>query len=252
LRFYLGSHRSHWLGKVAVPLFVSHRTLAPRKSLPAASAPWALDSGGFTELGTYGGWRTSEADYVRAVRRYQDEIGWLDFAAPQDWMCEPGILAQTGLSVIDHQRRTVDNYLRLRESGLPFIPVLQGWERDDYLRCVDLYEASGVRLGDEVRVGLGTVCRRQAMTEAERIVLSLRPLRLHGFGMKVTGLQRYGYLLASSDSMAWSFAGRLRRPNLTPDCSRRACAHCLDYALKWRGRVLASLDYQQTHLEGVV
>jgi hypothetical protein len=48
------------------------------------------------------------------VRRYRDEIGCLDWAAPQDWMCEPFILAKTGLSVREY-RRTVASYLRLTE-----------------------------------------------------------------------------------------------------------------------------------------
>jgi hypothetical protein len=72
------------------------------------------------------------------VWRYRDEIGQLDWAAPQDWMCVPFILAKTGLSVEEHQRRTVTNYLKLKElaSDLPFIPILQGWDLDDYLACL--------------------------------------------------------------------------------------------------------------------
>jgi hypothetical protein len=31
-----------------------------------------------------------------------------------DWMCEPFMLAKTGLSVREHQQRTVTNYLNPR------------------------------------------------------------------------------------------------------------------------------------------
>jgi hypothetical protein len=89
LCWYLGAHQPGWLGVAGVRLFVSHRRLAGRRSLPRAIAPWALDSGGFSELSLYGEWRTSPAEYVAAVRRYDTEIGGLEWAAPQDWMCEP-------------------------------------------------------------------------------------------------------------------------------------------------------------------
>lgn len=39
------------------------------------------------------------------------------------------MLARTGLTVREHQERTIANFLELRRiaPGLPFIPVLQGW-----------------------------------------------------------------------------------------------------------------------------
>ena len=67
--FFLGTHQPHWLARTEVPLFISHRALArrsPRRPLPRARGPWALDSGGFTELSTYGEWRTTPAAYVAA------------------------------------------------------------------------------------------------------------------------------------------------------------------------------------------
>jgi hypothetical protein len=103
----LGAHMPHWLAELDVPLFVSHRRLAGRRTLPRARTGWALDSGGFTELSMFGGWRTAAEDYVAAVRRYATEIGNLEWAAPMDWRCEPVMLAKTGLDVPDHQRRTV-------------------------------------------------------------------------------------------------------------------------------------------------
>src|SRR6266545_2636303 len=135
MRFYLGTHKPHWLGLVDFPLMVSHRTLAQRRTLPRARAPWALDSGGFTEIATYGHWTIPPQAYVEAVARYAAEIGQLDWAAPQDWMCEPIMVERSGLSVAEHQHRTIVNYLELRTlaPGLPFVPVLQGWRLDDYL-----------------------------------------------------------------------------------------------------------------------
>ena len=97
MRFYLGTHQPAWLAQgLGVPLLVSHRRLAGRRSLPRASGPWACDSGGFSELSLYGRWRTDERSYVAALRRYATEIGQLDWAAPMDHMVESQVLARTG------------------------------------------------------------------------------------------------------------------------------------------------------------
>ncbi len=45
--------------------------------------------------------------------RYDREIGQLQFAAPQDYMCEPEMLQRTGMKIVEHQTRTVANYLEL-------------------------------------------------------------------------------------------------------------------------------------------
>ena len=236
MRFYLGTCEPSWLAKVPVPLFISRRRLQRLKTLPRAITPWALDSGGFTELLMFGEWRTSPHTYVALVRRYYDQIGHLEWAAPQDWMCESDMLNRTGLTVAEHQTRTVDNYLTLRTlaADLPIVPTLQGWTVDDYLRHVDQYAEAGINLERLDRVGLGSVCRRQATGEAENIVQRLQPLKLHGFGMKTDAVHRFGQLLTSSDSMAWSYAGR-RRPS--PGCTKTTCNNCLHYALEWRERL---------------
>lgn len=242
--FYLGAHQPHWLWTTDFPLFVSHRQLARKATARPARARWALDSGGFTELSLHGRWVTSPEQYAEAVARYNDQIGRLDFAAPQDWMCEPFMVERTGLTVAEHQHRTVANYLHLRQIApdLPFIPVLQGWHLADYLACARLYEAAGVDLAALPRVGLGSVCRRQSTTEIETITTTLARagLRLHGFGVKTGGLHRYGPQLASADSMAWSYAAR-REPPLPGCTGHKNCANCLRYATAWRARLLTGL-----------
>lgn len=243
MRFFLGTHQPGWLASAGVPLFVSYRRLANRRTLPRAAAAWALDSGGFTELSLYGDWRTRPAAYLAAVRRFRDEIGRLAWAAPMDWMCEPFLTARTGLSVAEHQRRTVDNFRQLRESApeLPIVPVLQGWRLPDYLSCVERYARAGVDLTREPVVGLGSICRRQHSGEAAAIVTTLAALgiRLHGFGFKTQGLRSCAGDLVSADSLAWSYDAR-RKPAL-PGHRHGNCANCLPYALAWRTRTLRQL-----------
>lgn len=248
MQFYLGTHQPHWLALTDVPLFVSHRRLATRVALPKAKAWWALDSGGFSELSMFGGWETTPAEYVAAVARYDQEIGQLEWAAPQDWMCEPVMLEKTGLAIVEHQQRTVANFVELLElwpqfsdhPEPPFMPVLQGWRVDDYLRCIELYAAAGVRLDELPVVGVGSVCRRQHTGEIGDILRAIREtdpeMPIHGFGVKSRGLRQYGDLLASADSMAWSF--QARKQPVMPGHSHKNCANCLEYALDWRERAL--------------
>lgn len=248
LTFYLGTHKVGWLGDAPfrdVRLFVSRRALDARVELPRAVGAWALDSGGFTELSLHGGWTMDARAYAARVRVFATEIGGLEWAAPQDWMCEPEVVARTGLSVEKHQIRTVRNFLELRSIApdLPIVPVLQGFTEREYLRCVDLYRVAGVELDREPRVGVGSVCRRQATAEAASIFRRLRGLglQLHAFGAKTLGLELYGDELASADSLAWSFQARMKRIRLE-GCSHPCCNNCRRWALSWRASLLERLS----------
>lgn len=242
MMFWLGTHETGWLAKAGVPLFIARQRLAKRRTLPRAAAPWALDSGAFMQLQQHGQWTITPRQYATEVRRYRDEIGQLAWAAPQDWMCEPFILQRTGRWLTEHLILTVNSYLELRmiAPDLPFIPVLQGWQRDDYQRCADLYAAAGIDLAAEPVVGLGSVCRRQDTAAAGQIVRSLSPLKLHGFGVKITGLRKYGHYLTSADSLAWSYNARKNPP--LPGCAHKNCANCMRWANRWRDRLLTSLE----------
>ncbi|QKV95326.1 hypothetical protein HUT19_29330 [Streptomyces sp. NA02950] len=260
MHFYLTTHKRHWVRLTHVPLFLKSEHFATAAKLDQARGPYAVDSGGFSELQRHGRWTRTPRQYVNDLRRIWECVGPFDWAAPQDWMCEPLMIqggtvgpqrfVGTHLSVAEHQRRTVANYLELRELApeLPIIPVLQGWELPDYERCLALYERAGVDLTREPTVGLGSVCRRQATREAAAIVTTLAGygIRLHGFGFKTLGLEKVGRLMASADSAAWSYHARRRPP--MPGHTHKNCANCLPYALRWRLRVLASLPPWQQPL----
>ncbi len=208
--------------------------------MPKAIAPWALDSGGFSELAMYGGWKTSESEYVDDIQRFQS-IGMMQWCAPQDWMCEPVMLEKTGLSILEHQARTITSVLSLRSKGMPVIPVLQGWELADYHRHLAQYRSVGIVLESEPLVGIGSVCRRQSTEEIGEIVSSLQGIRLHGFGVKTKGLGKYGQYLHSADSMSWSYAARRAEP--MAGCTTHInCANCLPYAKEWRRKLLSTIS----------
>lgn len=226
-------------------LMVTVRSLKARRSFPRARMPWWQDSNGFTELNLHGDYQTSPRDYVTQTRRHRDEVGQLAYVSPQDWMCEPFVLVKTGLSVAEHQRRTITNYLDLREMApeLPWVPVLQGWVGADYMRHVEAYDRAGIDLRAMSLVGIGTVCRRQGTKQGLDIfrLLSWIGIRLHGFGVKTSGLVKGARYLASADSLAWSYTARRNPGGCPAQRSHKNCANCLPYALQWRERIVGAL-----------
>jgi hypothetical protein len=288
--FYLGVDHPNWLwsGGMDCPLFVSYGTLRERKTkFPRAVVPgWAMDSRGFRELQEHGRWTISPRDYVEMTIRCDREIGALDWAAPQDHMCEreiieggvygrqvyagtrqfldPGHTLTYEDLVIEHQRRTVANYLELtalwgeyRRRGdtvrdSPYRCVLQGKPGDvaSYLRCAQMYEDAGVRLGDCELTGVGSVCKLQSEPAIGRLARGLGPLglRLHWFGLKLTGLPYVYPHVRSHDSMAWSL--HFRRSPRMPGCTHvftrgprkgqpSSCTHCPPAARAWQRDVAA-------------
>jgi hypothetical protein len=230
MTLFLGAPMPHWLwsGQVDFPLCASHGRLARYRHLPRAVVPWICDSRGFSELSQHGRWTITPQEYVRAVIRYDEQIGGLQWAAPQDHMVEEGIIygGKAGSVscvgtrphvdpagrmswaelVAEHQRLTVVNFVeltglwvRLRaELGLParpcpFIPVLQGDAPAAYLRHYQMYLDAGVLLGYDYQVaGVGSVCRLQRMGKVAAVARALGDLNLglHWFGLKLTGLDR--------------------------------------------------------------
>lgn len=239
-RFYLGTHRPNWLWKHPVSAyFVSDATLKGIKNLYPTTVPWALDSGGFTELAKHGRWTITPAEYAARVRRYASEVTHLEWAVPQDWMCGAPTLAATGLTVQGHQERTVDSVIEMR-SRVPdttIVPVLQGGEDvDDFRRHVDMYAARGFDLASEPRVAIGSVFRRQNDPALIALLheLGRAGLQVHALGFKKAGLINAGASLASADSMSWSLQGRYERhPVCVERDTHQHCGNCLRFALWW-------------------
>lgn len=212
--FYTSVHQADFLARARRPLLLSRHRLASedglrqRRSLPRAAAPWALDSGGFNALRKNGRYLVAPRRYAEEACRYAEEIGQLRWCAVMDWMCEPFVIERTGRSVRWHQMKTVESLFELRSiaPGLPWMPVVQGWEVRDYEACVALYLRNGVDLRAEPVVGVGSVCSRQGMEDATRIVrlLAEMDIRLHLFGYKQTGLGSVLPYCVSADSAAWS------------------------------------------------
>ena len=176
-----------------------------------------IDSGAFTELSTHGHYRHDVREYATELDRLCSEgVIRASAAVAQDYMCEPFILEKTGLTVDEHQKRTVDRYTSLvaySHGYVPVMPVLQGYSPLDYLRHLEFYDEL---LVEGMWVGVGSVCKRNGSPIDIVNVLSMirasRPdLKLHGFGLKKTALMNPSVraMLHSADSMAWSYHARI-------------------------------------------
>jgi hypothetical protein len=267
--FYTGAHHPHWLTRSPVPLFLSATTLARYRTSGDAwpvrgtsGARWAGDSGAYAALMLAADreghpWSADYETYGGMWARLADEIGRPpDFIAVQDWPCEPGVRARTGLTVREHQEATVESYLQLLEGfpWLPWLPILQGWQPHEHVKHHAMYRSAGVDLTGRL-VGVGSICRRGSQRGILAVLDALAPLgmRLHGFGVSINGLRLAGHLLASSDSQAHSAVARRERIRLAgcrhlsmPDQHgvRRPsdCRNCFRWAIAYRDRIKSALD----------
>ena len=164
-------------------------------------------------------------------RLHTQAVVQIAVASCQDYMCEPFMLAKTGLTVLDHQRLTIERYDalvdeldRLFDGVVPFkvLPVLQGFTIADYLRHIDMY---GDRLTLGMWVGVGSVCKRQGRPAVIEDLLcaikEVRPdLRLHGFRCETDGAAK---LAGSTASLQRGQHGVVvRRPQSGPIFQRLA------------------------------
>jgi hypothetical protein len=194
--------------------FISINCLRKRKSgFPVND--WIMDSGAFTTIDKHGCYPESPEVYAAQIKRWSTN-GNLLAAVAQDYMCEAHMLAKTGLTIPDHQRLTIERYdalIACDTGGVPIIPVIQGYQPNDYVQHIRQY---GDRLTPGMWVGVGSVCKRNGDPAAiEDVLIAIkdeRPdLRLHMFGLKTTALKSKAIrdMTHTADSMAWSYAARM-------------------------------------------
>jgi hypothetical protein len=206
----LGVPEPAWMKTLHKPVFVSRNRFVRRGKivLQDINCPWALDSGGFTELSMHGRWTITAAQYVNIVRVLAS-LGQMRWAAIMDWMCEDVMLKMTGKTVLEHQTLTVNNYLDLMylDPTLPWVPVLQGYYPEDYKRHLTQYNQAGFDLSSLPLVGIGSVCRRQKFDEIHVVTHPCSPnaltlLARHAFSMLLTGDFTFYHALVRLNSSA--------------------------------------------------
>lgn len=171
-----------------------------RKALfDGGNQPVIIDSGAFSRISRLYSYKNHlpTRTYAQVIWRFKNCCN-LVAVVVQDYMCESYILSITGLDIPTHQRLTLHRYDRLVQEldklaqstgeAPPYImPVLQGYEPDDYMRHLDNYGGS-IKTGDWV--GIGSVCKRNSNPGSIWAILHRLPtdFRYHGFGVKRTAL----------------------------------------------------------------
>jgi len=221
---------------------INNGVLQVRKA-PIRVGRWMMDSGAFSQVTKYGDFIMSPEEYVRIAVRFQD-CGDLACIVTQDYMCEPDVIRMLRnkgkeASVRIHQRKSVERYKQIvieaERQGLkvPVMPVLQGWEVEDYIehwhrlcavnrqlgRKGKTVEAFGWNHNQPRWVGIGSTCKRNKNPEVVSQILDTLPwefinshdVRIHLFGYKTTGLKsdKIKDRIYSADSFAYDFTNRL-------------------------------------------
>ncbi|RUV98351.1 MULTISPECIES: hypothetical protein [unclassified Mesorhizobium] len=202
-------------GLVSANAFFNHKT--GRFRIPASDLfcgiPVALDSAGFVAMVRYWFYRWTLDQYVALAGAFP----WEWWAAP-DFCCEREVAhdrAEVRARVVATAAKLAWAQLVAADTGVkPPMPVLQGWQPDDYLRCADLIDRFSP-LPD--LVGIGSVCRRHlggpdgVVSVVDRLDSVLpHHVRFHLFGVKgaVAIALRGHHRIASIDSQAWDAAAR--------------------------------------------
>lgn len=178
-----------------------------------------IDSGGFPSSFIHNGYNKSDDEYLHFVKKTN-----ADFFALRDYPCEPQILKKYDVTAKDQILRTVNHHIKLLDliedfdiSAKP-VPVIQGWEIDDYLFCIDIFREHGLIENGFDYVAIGSLCRRHAIHQIRKIILTVRnelrsSIKLHCFGTKISVLKDLAVWRAvySVDSGAWDFDARWKR-----------------------------------------
>lgn len=243
MTFFVGLHQPSDAKHVS-PAFISVNRLRTRKSFTVGK--WIMDSGAFSTIFLHGGYPDPVQAYADEIKRWSGN-GELLAAVAQDYMCEPMMLAKTGLTVADHQRLTIERYDELLRcgTGVYIMPVLQGYKPEEYVAHLRQY---GDRLAHGAWVGVGSVCKRNSAPAQIMAVLmaikSERPdLRLHGFGLKIIALANgvIRALLFSADSMAWSFNARKNGRNANDWRNAAAFQQAVGQPSAYQGHLIEAL-----------
>lgn len=163
-----------------------------------------LDSGAFGSAFWDGGYTYEPNDYLKIVEKVKPEY-WVTMDVP----CEPNIMPE--LSTQERIEKTVANTKALIPAPFPgLLPVIQGWEVADYLRCIDLMQQEDIL---KPVMGIGSICRRgkqEAIINIVRHIAQRLPgVKFHAFGVKISTLNyNHGEILNYLDSLdtaAWQF-----------------------------------------------
>lgn len=150
-----------------------------------------LDCGGFTLLNRF-------EDYPFSVGNYMNFVAGMKphWYATMDYPCEPEISRSVGLKAnVERIHATVMNAVKTLDMeemvpGSTAVPVIQGYELDEYLYCLRLHNEAGT-IRDYMAVG--SMCRRLTNRQIGELIPAIYEraksygcTKLHYFGLKLS------------------------------------------------------------------
>lgn len=183
-----------------------------------------VDSGGYAFFSRWGDYPFSLNEYLDLVYYIKDKYP-LFRVATLDYPCEPSINRRQLMFNDERIKKTVSNAVKCIEAdcNLPWLPVIQGYARDEYLSCIDLYRDAGITCD---YWAIGSICSRKGNPlELRNIITSIKDQhqnnKLHAFGLGIPFLQdpQIFHAIYSSDSSAWNWG--ISGPN-TRDLKKEA------------------------------
>jgi len=167
-----------------------------------------LDSGGFGLVFTYHDYPFKISTYVRLIRLKKP-----DYAAVMDYPCNKD--AMPGIDVRENIRKTVENAEQLINNfSFPkttIVPVIQGWDWQDYKYCIDLYKQRGIDTG---YFAIGTLIHRKNKTVVKPLIVKIvdylrkwSDADVHAFGIRPTYVEDYKIWsrISSFDTNTWQY-----------------------------------------------
>lgn len=187
-------------------------------SRPSNTGWLFLDSGGFVFFNRLGEYPFTPAAYLNLVQKLRP-----DFFASMDYPCEPSITGKLGkMPIRERIQRTVENTAVLCDMACmlsgqsTIVPVIQGWNSDDYLYCLELHQQAGTL---RPYMAVGSMCTRsnsseicEVFTAVYQAAMQLGVKRLHAFGLKQSAkLHPIHKMIYSRDSAVLYFSHRLQK-----------------------------------------
>ena len=166
-----------------------------------------VDSGGFQVTAR---WDLEYPYSVETLFEYAERVG-ADYLAAPDYACEPELHDSTvsnriGMTVEGHAQAMA--LYEDREWSFQLVPVLQGYEVEDYEHCIDWFESEGM-IRDYMAVG--TVCKRDRVKSIHNVLQAIKrklpDVDLHMFGMTLNAWKdrRLWGQFKSADTAAWNW-----------------------------------------------
>ena len=151
-----------------------------------------LDSGGFSFFTKYSDYPFELNKYIEWIHNMNEaNDGKVNYCAIRDYPCEPLINRASISTNKERIEKTVQNAIECidTDNTINWMPVLQGYDLEEYLSCLDLYKDVGII---EDILAIGSMCRRTDIKTIEKIIRSIKKEyngKIHLFGLTMNALK---------------------------------------------------------------